>query len=196
MDAHHRLLRAVDGMDALRRHFELGVSFFESLVSRHRIELFLLDSNARIAGSFQRLSWQEDQVAEAAIALLNPPHPSKLSWGPAAGLIAAAIPKCPLCWAAYLGALGITGVAFLPSPPVLQAAAVFFLLLHVSGVWWQGRASRWRQPAPLVMSLCGALALALNLWLQLPGALPTGVALILCASLLNVRTRTFTLTNR
>ena len=39
MDARHRMLRATDGIDTLRRHFKLGVNFIESLVNRHRIEV-------------------------------------------------------------------------------------------------------------------------------------------------------------
>ena len=50
LDARHRMLRATDGMDALRRHFKLGVNFIESLVNRHRVEVYILDAEGRIAG--------------------------------------------------------------------------------------------------------------------------------------------------
>ena len=43
MDAGHRLLRAADGADGVaapRRHFSLGVNFIESLVNRHRLEVY------------------------------------------------------------------------------------------------------------------------------------------------------------
>jgi protein SCO1/2 len=70
MDAHHRMLRALDN-DALRRHFELGVNFVASLVNRHRIEVYILDSEARIAVCFERIHWDEQEVVTRAIELLR-----------------------------------------------------------------------------------------------------------------------------
>ncbi|MBR1149482.1 SCO family protein [Bradyrhizobium sp. JYMT SZCCT0428] len=74
LDARHRMLRALDN-DALRRHFELGVNFIESLVNRHRIEVYILDSEARIAVSFERIHWDEREVVTRAIELLEEREP-------------------------------------------------------------------------------------------------------------------------
>jgi protein SCO1/2 len=71
MDAHHRMLRAPNGMDALHRHFELGVNFVESLVNRHRIEAYILDAEGRIAASFERIHWDEQQVVARATEVLT-----------------------------------------------------------------------------------------------------------------------------
>ncbi|MEY9418082.1 cytochrome oxidase Cu insertion factor (SCO1/SenC/PrrC family) [Bradyrhizobium japonicum] len=71
MDTHHRMLRAADGMDALRRYFELGVNFTESLVNRHRIEAYVLDAEGRVAASFERIHWDEEQVTHRAIEVLR-----------------------------------------------------------------------------------------------------------------------------
>ncbi len=71
MDRHHRMLRATDDNDALRRHFERGVNFVESLVNRHRIEVYILDPEGRIAVSFERIHWDEQQVVTRAIELLE-----------------------------------------------------------------------------------------------------------------------------
>ena len=71
MDARHRMLRATDGMNALRRHFKLGVNFIESLVNRHRIEVYILDAEGRIAASFERIHWDEQQVVDRAIEVLK-----------------------------------------------------------------------------------------------------------------------------
>ena len=71
LDADHRMLRATDDNDLLRSHFELGVNFVESLVNRHRIEVYILDAEARIATSFERLHWDEEQVVARAVDLLN-----------------------------------------------------------------------------------------------------------------------------
>ena len=71
MDAHHRMLRAIDDNDALRRHFELGVNFIESLVNWHRIEVYILDADGRVAVSFNRIHWDEQQVVTRAIEVLK-----------------------------------------------------------------------------------------------------------------------------
>lgn len=76
MDAHHRMLRTMHDFDALRRHFELGVNFVESLVNRHRIEVFVLDGEARLAVCFERIHWDEGDVIARAEALLNERLPS------------------------------------------------------------------------------------------------------------------------
>jgi cytochrome oxidase Cu insertion factor (SCO1/SenC/PrrC family) len=71
MDVHHRMLRAQDDNAALRRHFELGVNFIESLVNRHRIEAYILDAQGRVATCFERLHWDEQEVVARAIAVLG-----------------------------------------------------------------------------------------------------------------------------
>ena len=65
------MLRAIDGISALRAHFKLGVNFVASLVNRHRIEVYLLDAAGGIAASFERIHWDEQQIVERAVALLN-----------------------------------------------------------------------------------------------------------------------------
>ena len=71
MDAGHRLFRAVSGNDAVRDHFGLGVNYVGSLVNRHRIELHILDAQARIAASFERLRWDEREVVAKAVEVLK-----------------------------------------------------------------------------------------------------------------------------
>lgn len=71
LDARHRMLRTFDGLDALRDHFKLGVNFIESLVNRHRIEAYVLDAEGRIAASFERIHWDEQEVVDRAIEVLK-----------------------------------------------------------------------------------------------------------------------------
>ncbi|MEO7318329.1 MAG: SCO family protein [Chthoniobacteraceae bacterium] len=79
MDEWHRILRATDDNDTLRKHFELGVNFIESLVNRHRIELYIVDAKGRTAVSFERLHWDEQQVVIQAIEVLKEKHPCSSS---------------------------------------------------------------------------------------------------------------------
>jgi protein SCO1/2 len=190
MDDEHALLRVPAHFDALRRHFELGVNFFESLVVRHRIEVFILDKHGRIASSVTRLNWGEESVVAGAVALLNESTP-KLALAPAAGsvagVLASVMPKCPVCWAAYLSSFGITGVIANPSAPGLRAMAGGLLLLHLTAVLWGVRFTNWRM-AHLV-SVAGAMALAVQLTLGVPGSAQTGAALIVLGSILTVHLR-------
>jgi cytochrome oxidase Cu insertion factor (SCO1/SenC/PrrC family) len=73
LDAGHRMLRTVgdNGNETLRRYFELGVNFVESLVNRHRIEVYVLDTEGRIAALFERLHWDEAEVVARAIEVLQ-----------------------------------------------------------------------------------------------------------------------------
>ena len=70
-DAGHRLFRAAEDSDALREHFGLGVGFVGSLVNRHRIELYVLDAEGRVAVSFEQLRWDEQEVVARAAAMLD-----------------------------------------------------------------------------------------------------------------------------
>ena len=71
MNTYHRMLRVIEGYDLLRRHFELGVNFGKSLVNWHRIEVYILDAEGRIANRFERLHWDEEQVVARAVEMLD-----------------------------------------------------------------------------------------------------------------------------
>jgi protein SCO1 len=71
MDVGHRLFRTVNGNDAVRDHFGLGVNYVGSVVNRHRIELHILDAEARMAASFERLRWDEREVVAKAVEVLR-----------------------------------------------------------------------------------------------------------------------------
>jgi protein SCO1/2 len=73
LNASHRMLRTTDGSESLRRHFKLGVNFIESLVNRHRLEVYILDREGRIAASFERIHWDEEEVVARAIEVLSEP---------------------------------------------------------------------------------------------------------------------------
>jgi protein SCO1/2 len=75
MDAHHRMLRTTQGMNALREHFRLGVNFVGSLVNRHQIEAYILDTAGRVAASFERLEWDEHEVVSQSIEVLTETAP-------------------------------------------------------------------------------------------------------------------------
>jgi protein SCO1 len=170
--ARHRLLRATDGFDPLRKHFKLGVNFIESLVNRHRIEVYVLDDQGRIAASFERIQWSENDVVTRALELLRevqntnaptvptaPPRHQLASplLGTAVALGLALFPKCPLCWAAYLSLFGIASVETIPYSPWLQPVLGIFLLFNLTSVWFRSRATR--RMVPFCLVSLGAIAL-------------------------------------
>jgi protein SCO1/2 len=68
----HRLLRTIDGMSAVRRYFELGVNYHESIVNRHRLEVYVLAAGGDILTRFLRVHWDERDVVDRAIGALAP----------------------------------------------------------------------------------------------------------------------------
>jgi hypothetical protein len=67
-----RFLRTKTGFDTLQEYFKLGVNFGQALVNRHRIELFILDQEGRIAVTFTRLQWDIQDVLHHAYTLVTP----------------------------------------------------------------------------------------------------------------------------
>ncbi len=160
MDDGHRLLRATEGIDALRRHFGLRVNFIESLVNWHRIEAYILDADGRIAASFERLHWDEQQLVDRAIEVLKekgerptseaaPGQVPALPYRkPAIPLLAtlaslgvAFFPKCPLCWAAYLSMFGIAGLGHISYSSWLQPVLGAVMAINVATAWLQARST-------------------------------------------------------
>ena len=156
-DSHHRMLGATEGFAALRNHFKLGVNFIESLVNRHRIELYIVDGRGRVAVSFERLHWDELQVVNRATEVLreNPrPRFAARSWFSGLGKTATAIfgpllsigwaffPTCPACWAAYLSVVGMVGIRQIPYPSRMQPVFMALMLVNVVSVWFRARAIR------------------------------------------------------
>lgn len=202
-DARHRMLRATEGAAALRKHFKLGVNFIESLVNRHRIEVYVLDAEGRIAASFERLQWDERQVVERAVELLDeaseaaapaplreaaaPPARRKTPspvFGTLASLGVAFFPKCPICWAGYLSLFGVAGLQRIPYSPWLQPLLIAVMLINLTSVWLRGR-STGRMSAFYLVS-AGALAILISKagpgW---EGVAALGVAFTLAGSLLS-----------
>src|ERR1043165_991253 len=162
----HRLLRAEDGLDSLRKHFQLGVNFIESLVNRHRIELYILDAKGQTAGYFGRIQWNEKDVVKRAIEVLKESgNESRLSvaspvFGTAVALGLALFPKCPFCWAAYLSLFGIAGLESIPYSPWLQPVLAILLLSNIASILFRARATNRLMPFYLVTA--GALTLIIS----------------------------------
>jgi protein SCO1/2 len=200
LDARHRMLRVTHGADTLRGFFNLGVNFVGSLVNRHRIELYVLDAEGRIATCFERLQWDEQQVVDHAVRVLNegrepaggiassaPADPSarRGAMSPLLGALASLgvvlFPKCPVCWAGYLSLFGIAGLQRVPYTPWLQPLFAALMLINVASVWLRVRATG-RMGAFYLVS-AGALSIFIAKMVPgAQGAAAWGIALTLCGS--------------
>ena len=185
-----RLLRAPDGVDALRKHFQLGVNFIESLVNRHRIELYILDAKGQTAGYFGRIQWNEREVVDRVIEVLkkNRDRPklrvASPVFGTAVALGLALFPKCPFCWAAYLSLFGIAGVETIPYSPWLQPVLAILLLSNLASIWFRARTTH--RMLPFYLVTFGALTLIASKTLSAPSTVSLlGVLLTLVGSLLS-----------
>jgi protein SCO1 len=188
-DTFHRMLRATNGIDSLRQHFKLGVNFVESLVNRHRLEVYVLDRNGRVAASFERLHWDEQEVVDRTIELLaerkKPARIATPMMGTLASVAIAFFPKCPVCWAAYLSMLGVTGVIQVPYSPWLQPILAVLMIANVASVWWRGRATG-RMIGPCLVTLGALVILASRFNSGSVKLAALGIVLTLAGSLLGV----------
>jgi protein SCO1/2 len=194
LDTQHVLVRATAGFDELKRHFALGVSFFESLVSRHRIEVFVLDRKGRVAATFHRLNWSEEQVVDQAARLVEREKAGTVgsSMASLVGLAALAVPKCPLCWATYASVLGLSGVLAFPAPWALQVLAVSLLLVYFGAMLWRAHRTGLRLEHALAVG-GGAVAtfntFAVPAGVGTPPLVWVGAGLMACASVLGAARR-------
>jgi protein SCO1 len=188
LDEFHRMLRTTSGIEPLQRHFKLGVNFIESLVNRHRIEAYILDSKGRVSASFERLHWDEQEVVDRAIEVLaeqdSGPRVTTPILGTLASVAVAFFPKCPICWAAYLSMLGVTGLS-LPYSPWLQPVLALLILANIVSVWLRGRATG-RMTGPYLV-IAGALSILVSkIATGSPKLALLGILLTLAGSLLGV----------
>ena len=194
MDACHRMLRPLEGIGPLRAHFKLGVSFIESLVSRHRVEVYILDRSGRTAVQFQRTHWDEQEVLAEACRVLNESEseapsiqrrPASTMLGAFASVGVAFFPKCPVCWAAYLSLLGIAGLERVPYFPWLQPLLGVVMLANLASVWLRGRKTE--RMAGFYLAVTGAITILLsNLRLEWRSGAVIGVGLTILGSLVSV----------
>ena len=186
LNAQNRMLRTPEGLGVLRSHFQLGVNFIESLVNRHRIEVYVLDREGRVAATFERIHWDEQEVVDRAIEVLEEKTPRKTASsvaGTLASLGLAFFPKCPVCWAAYLSFFGIAGLERIPYSPWLQPLLALVMLVNLASLWLRGRSTG--RKTGFYLAAAGALAIVLSKagagWEK---AALLGIALTLIGSLL------------
>ena len=154
-----RFFRACNGLDELRTAFDLGANFAGSMVSRHRIELYVLGANGETVATFSRMQWSVAAVlAELESQLAPPPRRRwQLLLASIPALFLALLPKCPLCLGAYLSALGLGGMQAMLRSRWTIPLTIVLLILHVWAV--HRRTRQTRNTTPFGLAVLGTLAL-------------------------------------
>ncbi len=192
---HCRMLRAMQGREALRDYFALGVNFAGSVVNRHRIEVFMLDASGRIRATYQRLGWDPVELAEEVQRIASEPGRMVDREGKGAAITRAApglwalllalLPKCPICGATYLSSTGLLALPYLSGWEQSWPAILLLLIINLAAMAWFARSrKRW---SSLACSVAGAVMLiGPGLALGNATAMALGAALTAFGSLLAV----------
>lgn len=171
--------------------FELGVNHVSSTVNQHRLELYLLNKNGSVQTSYTRIQWEVDKVLnDIRKSLKKSPRfgwfssPLNSIQQVAFPLVLAFFPKCPICWAVYLSAFGVSSLQSIPYSPQLIP---WIMLAMVVNLFVLYRKARVRNGLiPFWISLIGGiLVLGPGYWIPNQLFAITGVIFILSGALLN-----------
>jgi hypothetical protein len=100
------------------------------------------------------------------------------------GFLIAFFPKCPMCWAAFLSGLGISGLSKIPYPRFLFPFLVVLLVVHLLLLIMQASHAGY---GPFFISVAGVLTLLLvrQYAPEVQWALNSGIVLMLGGSVWN-----------
>ncbi|ALI97723.1 hypothetical protein DC20_00350 [Rufibacter tibetensis] len=169
IDDQNRFFRAEGKInERLQQYFNLGVNYAGSIVNNHRIELFLLNKEGKIAQCFTHLQWNEAEVIKAVKELLKKSNVninlpaitikvSKNVINVVPPIVIAFFPKCPACWAAYLSVFGIASLKSIPYSPWLLP--IFGIITGVNLYALFVGAKKRNGLVPFYISLLGAICL-------------------------------------
>jgi len=99
-----------------------------------------------------------------------------------ATLIAIA-PKCPLCWAAYLSLLGLSGTPLLTLSKWIMPVLIGLFLIHLSAVG--KRAIQRKRFLPLILSGAGFVLMIFGFYTELSSLRYLGLLCVISGSITN-----------
>lgn len=182
--------RAVDGFDVLRHHFDLGVNYNGTVVNKHKIELYLADKNGMVAGCSTRLRWNNQEILRHTEILLKNNGIQKniiakvlhnvLSIFLLIGFIFA--PKCPLCFAAYISAFGISSSQAVKFSPWLLPLFIIGFAINIYATWKMSRKKS--TILPVYLSIAGTAVVTVCYILHLKTGNIIGLLLLLSSSMI------------
>ncbi len=170
--------------------FQLGVNHVSSTVNQHRLELYLLDQNGYIRTTYTRLQWEVEKVAHDLNELVA--QSSKRNWLPKITnavqqvifpFFVAFFPKCPVCWAAYLSAFGLSSIWRIPYSPWLAPLIMLIMFFNLTILYLNSKARNGL--VPFWISLTGVLLVSSVYLLSFRILVIPGITLIFIGAILN-----------
>lgn len=126
--------------------FNLQVNYRDTVVNHHSIELFIINSNGYVIQSFTQFEINSEDVVNAIEKChLNFSNRSNYISHFANGAISYLMllfPKCPLCWATYMSALGLSGVSWLNYDPNLIWVLSAFAAINMALIFFRLRSQK------------------------------------------------------
>ncbi|MEL6105583.1 MAG: SCO family protein [Planctomycetota bacterium] len=173
--ADNRMFRVTRGFTQVLESLDLGVNYKGDIVNHHRIEFFLLDCDGNVVDSFVRLKVDPETLVDAVCMRVEagdndgaggPPatsSPSKRGLSHYVNgflslllpLGVALFPKCPFCWASYMGILGLAGFGTIPYMPWLLPLLLVTMGVNLCLLFWG--ADRRNGKLPFVLSCAGTV---------------------------------------
>ncbi|HEX8396263.1 MAG TPA: SCO family protein [Pyrinomonadaceae bacterium] len=159
--------------DLLQNYLKLEVNYNGSIVNQHSIELFIVDRNAIPIKEYSKIEFDN-------LEILNFLKEKEKTTAKSNGSMSVAIngilpflflffPKCPLCWAAYLSAFGLTGISWLEYNPNFMW--IFVLLSVINLVFMYKKAKNIDDYLPMTMALIGYSILFPSIMMSAPKTL-------------------------
>lgn len=186
----HMLSTRPEDFATLSDFFQLGVNHVSSTVNQHRIELYIFDQDGRIKTIYTRLQWEVDKViCDLNIVINQSSKRSRLLkivnnvQQVAFPVLVAFFPKCPFCWAAYLSALGISGIQSIPYSPWL--VPVIMLIMIFNSIILYSKSKARNGLIPFWISLIGVSFVGLGYLLPIQLMAILGISLIFIGAILN-----------
>ncbi|MEM6264804.1 MAG: SCO family protein, partial [Bacteroidota bacterium] len=187
----HMLRTRSEDFKVLSDFFQLGVNHVSSTVNQHRLELYVLNQNGYISYSYTRLQWDVEKVLGDVTRMVK--SGSGSSWISSvvsslqqAGvpLLLAFFPKCPICWAVYLSAFGISSLQSIPYSPWLIPVLMVAMFINLFILFKKSKVRNGL--IPFWISLAGAfLVLGPGYLLSNQATSIAGVILIFLGACLN-----------
>jgi protein SCO1/2 len=191
LNENNRSFRIVSGFGGLQNHLGLGVNYIGAIVNKHKIELYVFDKYGSVSSSHTRLQWNNEIILDEVTELVKQKKNIKsvlskamhnaLSAFMFAGMVF--FPKCPFCWAAYISALGVSGLNAFKLTPFVSGLFIVALTINL-WVLWRSRKQR-NGILPFGISVTGVMLILLNIVFNFKYGTIAGGLCILAGSILN-----------
>lgn len=199
-DSNHRMFRVSEGMESLIEGLDIGVNYKGSAVNVHRIEVYIINPEGKIEKSFLRFQAKSEMILQhldeilgiknkQEVSDIKTENPSKVGFFNKVSttllpVLIAFFPKCPMCWAAYMNLIGLSGIVSIKHQPWLIYVFVGLTIFNLFNLY---RLSKRRNGLlPFYLACIGSLVLGVNYLFNLGTPfIILGIGFTLLATLLN-----------